>query len=310
MGRCAVRHRPFSLPRSIGEAVDVLRGGRSVDRHSVHVEFLMAAGHEATVNLIGSGVLALLGHPEQLDRLRRAPELLKPAVEELARFTSPVEVATERYARGRGDRTGTWRSGWEPTTAWARRSPGWRRRSPSERCWSARRSCGSPSTLRGALAAACLPAWPPGAPAGVLGSPCHRDSAAAPRQSRGRGHSPHKVGLVGPPSPRLGSNGTTWKRPFATAQSHRGPTRVPGWRKRTGRRSCTVRSGTEPRGRAEDHRGPRRARSTPRAHDFQLDVVKSSCGEAWPASRSPGAGCEVTKDNGIRDALSEPLMNN
>lgn len=63
------------------------------------VFLLLAAGHETTVNLIGSGVLALLGHPEQRDRLRRAPELLKPAVEELARFTSPVEVATERYAR-------------------------------------------------------------------------------------------------------------------------------------------------------------------------------------------------------------------
>jgi cytochrome P450 PksS len=49
--------------------------------------------------LIGSGALALLRHPEQRDRLRRAPDLLKPGIEELARFTSPVEVATERYAR-------------------------------------------------------------------------------------------------------------------------------------------------------------------------------------------------------------------
>ena len=63
------------------------------------VFLLLAAGHETTVNLIASGVLALLEHPGQMERLRADPSLLKPAVEELARFTSPVELATERYAR-------------------------------------------------------------------------------------------------------------------------------------------------------------------------------------------------------------------
>ncbi|HEU4881372.1 MAG TPA: cytochrome P450 [Longimicrobium sp.] len=63
------------------------------------VFLLLAAGHETTVNLIGSGVLTLLQHPEQRDRLRQDPSLIKSAVEELVRFTSPVEVATERYAR-------------------------------------------------------------------------------------------------------------------------------------------------------------------------------------------------------------------
>ncbi|HEU4561360.1 MAG TPA: cytochrome P450 [Longimicrobium sp.] len=63
------------------------------------VFLLLAAGHETTVNLIGSGVLALLQHPAELGRLRRDPALIGSAVEELVRFTSPVEVATERYAR-------------------------------------------------------------------------------------------------------------------------------------------------------------------------------------------------------------------
>jgi hypothetical protein len=63
------------------------------------VMLLLVAGHETTVNLIGSGVLALLEHPEQMEKLRRDPGLIKPAVEELLRFTSPVEWATERYAR-------------------------------------------------------------------------------------------------------------------------------------------------------------------------------------------------------------------
>ncbi|MCX6050335.1 MAG: cytochrome P450 [Chloroflexi bacterium] len=60
---------------------------------------LLIAGHETTVNLIASGTLALLQHPDQFDLLRRHPDLIRPAVEELLRFTSPVEQATERYAR-------------------------------------------------------------------------------------------------------------------------------------------------------------------------------------------------------------------
>ena len=63
------------------------------------VFLLLAAGHETTVNLIGSGVLALLQHPAQRERWRGDPGLARSAVEELVRFTSPVEVATERYAR-------------------------------------------------------------------------------------------------------------------------------------------------------------------------------------------------------------------
>ena len=59
----------------------------------------LVAGHETTVNLISGGTLALLQHPEQAEVLRRNPSLAKPAIEELLRYTSPVEVATERYAR-------------------------------------------------------------------------------------------------------------------------------------------------------------------------------------------------------------------
>lgn len=59
---------------------------------------LIVAGHETTVNLIASGMLALLQHPDQLERLQNDPALIKTAVEELLRFTAPVETATERFA--------------------------------------------------------------------------------------------------------------------------------------------------------------------------------------------------------------------
>lgn len=62
------------------------------------VVLLLTAGHETTVNLIGSGVLALLQHPDQLLRLREEPALIKSAIEELVRFVVPAETATERYA--------------------------------------------------------------------------------------------------------------------------------------------------------------------------------------------------------------------
>jgi cytochrome P450 PksS len=63
------------------------------------IMLLLVAGHETTVNLIGNGILALLQHPDQKERLQNDPALIKPAIEEILRFYSPVELATERFAR-------------------------------------------------------------------------------------------------------------------------------------------------------------------------------------------------------------------
>ncbi len=71
----------------------------SEDEILAMIFLLLIAGHETTVNLIGSGTLALLEHPDQLQMLRSEPTLIKTAIEELLRFVCPVEMATERYAR-------------------------------------------------------------------------------------------------------------------------------------------------------------------------------------------------------------------
>lgn len=60
---------------------------------------ILLAGHETTVNLIGNGVLALIENPEQMQKLRARPELVESAVEELLRFTSPVQINAPRYVR-------------------------------------------------------------------------------------------------------------------------------------------------------------------------------------------------------------------
>jgi cytochrome P450 len=58
---------------------------------------LLVAGHETTVNLIASGTLSLLANPAELARLRSEPALLPGAVEELLRYSNPLNHATERF---------------------------------------------------------------------------------------------------------------------------------------------------------------------------------------------------------------------
>jgi len=59
---------------------------------------LVFGGHETTVNLLGNGMLALLRHPAQLERLRTEPGLIEPAVEELLRFDSPAQFISRAAA--------------------------------------------------------------------------------------------------------------------------------------------------------------------------------------------------------------------
>jgi cytochrome P450 len=70
----------------------------SEDELLAMIVLLLIAGHETTVNLIGNGTLALLAHPEQMQRLRDDPGLIQPAVEEMLRYDGPLAMTTERFA--------------------------------------------------------------------------------------------------------------------------------------------------------------------------------------------------------------------
>jgi cytochrome P450 len=57
---------------------------------------LLLAGHETTSNMLGLGTLALLRHPDQLAMIREDPARIEPAVEELMRWLSIVQVLPPR----------------------------------------------------------------------------------------------------------------------------------------------------------------------------------------------------------------------
>ena len=76
-----------------------------------YCEVLVEAGNETTRNAITGGVLAFCEHPDQWQKLRRHPELLPDAVEEILRWVSPIthfaRVATEDCeVRGKQIRAG------------------------------------------------------------------------------------------------------------------------------------------------------------------------------------------------------------
>ncbi|HYB89630.1 MAG TPA: cytochrome P450 [Candidatus Binataceae bacterium] len=72
---------------------------------------LVVAGNETTRNATTGALLALIQNPEQFQRLKRDPGLLKTAVEEIVRWTSPViqfarTAARDTEVRGQKIRAG------------------------------------------------------------------------------------------------------------------------------------------------------------------------------------------------------------
>ena len=98
--RMARSRRDAPVDDLVTALVEAEDAGDQLNEHELvaMIVLLVIAGHETTVNLIASGTLALLEAPEQQRRLVEEPALIGSAVDELLRFTAPVETATERYA--------------------------------------------------------------------------------------------------------------------------------------------------------------------------------------------------------------------
>ncbi|MBL1090386.1 MULTISPECIES: cytochrome P450 family protein [Streptomyces] len=107
-----IHRKREALPEVPTPGEDLISGLIRASDHGEHLTeneaaamafILLFAGFETTVNLIGNGLHALLGHPAQRELLQKSlaagdTELLTTGVEELLRFDGPVELATWRFA--------------------------------------------------------------------------------------------------------------------------------------------------------------------------------------------------------------------
>jgi len=86
--------------RMISALINAEQSGDKLDQEELvgMVFVLLLAGHETTVNLIANGTLALLENPDQFRLLRDNPAHIKTAIEEMLRFTNPVEHGVVRFA--------------------------------------------------------------------------------------------------------------------------------------------------------------------------------------------------------------------
>ena len=73
-------------------------GPMSPKEATANAMLLLVAGHDSTVNTISHCVLMLLRNPESFDLVRRRPELIPRAIEEVQRLQSAVQFFPSRSA--------------------------------------------------------------------------------------------------------------------------------------------------------------------------------------------------------------------
>ncbi|MBI2237611.1 MAG: cytochrome P450 [Actinobacteria bacterium] len=115
-----MREERLGEPRDdVLTALTVAQSEGVLNEHEFHNYFtlLMIAGNETTRHTISHGMLALMEHPDQMERLRNDMSLMPAAVEEILRWATPVlhfrRTATrDLELRGqrirKGDKVVTW----------------------------------------------------------------------------------------------------------------------------------------------------------------------------------------------------------
>src|SRR5947199_941546 len=64
-----------------------------------NLKVMIVGGLQATTDLIALSLWAILAHPDQLEQVRADPKLVDPAIEEAARWHSPVGTSTRQTTR-------------------------------------------------------------------------------------------------------------------------------------------------------------------------------------------------------------------
>jgi cytochrome P450 len=82
--------RPGGFGDQIYQAAD--QGEITYDEAPLLVRSFLTAGVDTTVNGLGNALYCMASYPEQYARLLAAPELARPAFEEVLRFESPVQT--------------------------------------------------------------------------------------------------------------------------------------------------------------------------------------------------------------------------
>jgi cytochrome P450 len=99
------------------ENLDGSRSALSENELDLFFMLLVIAGSETTRNAVAQGLVALIAHPDQLERLRQDATIKNTAIEEILRWSSPVSYFARRATRDctlrdvqirRGDRVTMW----------------------------------------------------------------------------------------------------------------------------------------------------------------------------------------------------------
>lgn len=92
--------RQYPADDLISQLIDIEEEGDRLSEAELFsmITLLIFAGHETTSNLIATGTLMLLDHPDQLEKLKADLSLVPAAVEEMLRFNGPATTAGPRFA--------------------------------------------------------------------------------------------------------------------------------------------------------------------------------------------------------------------
>jgi cytochrome P450 len=83
-----------SSPHTAGDGIRMRDTSSTLSGEELvsNINILLSTGHETTTHLIGNGILALLQHPDQMQKLQAQPSLLSHAIEEMLRYDNPVQI--------------------------------------------------------------------------------------------------------------------------------------------------------------------------------------------------------------------------